>query len=54
VDEIHDPVQRDAQFSAHNRPKGDTRRIRASWWMIVLVFLLLGIAGAMVISRSHF
>lgn len=48
-----DEPQRDAQFSAHNKPTSDRLRIRQSWWMIVLIFLLLGFTGAWIIMRFN-
>jgi hypothetical protein len=45
--------ERGAQHSAHNKPSGDNVRIRRSWLMIVLLFLLIGLTGAFIISKMY-
>jgi hypothetical protein len=50
VDKFDEP-HGEAQLSAHNKPRGDAARIRLSWVMIVLIFLLIGLTGAYIISR---
>ena len=51
---MHDDedIQHDAQFSAHNKPSNNNVRIRWSWVVVVLLFLLIGMTGAYIIASG--
>ena len=41
----------EAQHSAHNKPPMRATRVRMSWIVILVVFILLGVTYAMVVMR---
>lgn len=47
-----DDTPRDSQFSAHNKAPDNARRIRMSWMVVVLLFLLIGLTGAYIIGHA--
>ena len=48
-DEEQVPVE--SQRSAHNKPPERAARIRMSWYVILAIFILLGVTAAMIMSR---
>lgn len=53
VDQLDEP-QHDAQFSAHNKPNDDARRIRLGWVAIVAFFLVIGLAAVYIMTGGRF
>lgn len=41
----------ESQQSAHNKVPQTASRIRASWWVIVIIFALIGITAVMIMIR---
>lgn len=41
----------ESQHSAHNKPPLRATRIRTSWVVVLLVFLLLGITAVVIMTR---
>ncbi|MGA2597269.1 MAG: hypothetical protein ABSH09_09805 [Bryobacteraceae bacterium] len=46
-----DQVPVESQHSAHNKPPRRAARIRMSWYVILAIFVLLGVTAAMIMSR---
>ena len=51
VDNV-DNLPHDSRESAHNKPSNNNRRIRMSWIVILLLFLMLGLTAILIVYHA--
>jgi hypothetical protein len=50
-DHVTESSDREGRISGHNKPSNDNLRIRFSGWMVALIFVLIGMTAAYIMSR---
>lgn len=47
-----DNLPHDSRESAHNKPSNNNKRIRISWIVILLLFLMLGLTAILIVYHA--